>query len=101
MTTITTTAEAEKAIAQVADLIDKLRGVVEQETALVHAGKVRNAATHGPQKSELTGKLFVAGQGLKANAKFLLQAAPAGAAALRNMPEAFSAVLWPTVESAT
>jgi hypothetical protein len=37
MTTIATTAEAEKAIAQVADLIDKLRGVVEQETALVHA----------------------------------------------------------------
>ena len=53
MTAITTTAEAEKAIAQVADLIDKLRGVVEQETALVHAGKVRNAATLGPQKSEL------------------------------------------------
>ena len=50
MTAITTTAEAEKAIAQVADLIDKLRGVVEQETALVHAGKVRNAATLGPAK---------------------------------------------------
>jgi hypothetical protein len=93
MTTITTTAEAEKAIAQVANLIDKLRGVVEQETALVHAGKVRNAATLGPQKSELTGKLFVAGEGLKANAKFLLKAAPASAAALRNMQEAFSAAL--------
>jgi hypothetical protein len=93
MTTIATTAEAEKAIAQVADLIDKLRGVVEQETALVHAGKVRNAATLGPQKSELTSKLLIAGEGLKANAKFLLQAAPASAAALRNVQEAFRAVL--------
>jgi hypothetical protein len=93
MTTIATTAEAEKAIAQVADLIDKLRGVVEQETALVHAGDLRNAATLGPQKSELTSKLSVAGEGLKANAKFLLQAAPASAAALRNVQEAFRTVL--------
>ncbi len=93
MTTITTTAEAEKAIAQVAELIDKLHHVVEQETALVHAGKVRNAATLGSQKSELTSKLFVAGEGLKANAKFLLQAAPASIAALRSVEDAFRAVL--------
>jgi hypothetical protein len=41
----------------------------------------------------LTSKLFVAGEGLNANAKFLLQAVPASAAALRNMQEAFRAVL--------
>ena len=51
MSPITTAAEAEKAIAQVADLIEKLRGVVEQETALVHAGKVRKAAALEPAKS--------------------------------------------------
>jgi hypothetical protein len=33
MTTTTKAAEAEAALAQVADLIDKLRGVIEQETA--------------------------------------------------------------------
>lgn len=44
MTTMTKAAEAEAAIAQVADLIDKLRGVIEQETALVHAGKVLTPA---------------------------------------------------------
>jgi hypothetical protein len=93
MTTIPTTAEAEQAIAQVAELIEKLRGVIEQETALVHAGKVRNAATLGPQKGELTGKLFVIGESLKANAKFLLQAAPGSAAALANVQEAFRAAL--------
>ena len=93
MTTITTSAEAEKAIAQVAELIEKLRGVIEQETVLVHAGKIRNAAALGPQKSELTSKLYLAGEGLKANARFLLKAAPASAAALGKIQEAFRAVL--------
>jgi flagellar biosynthesis/type III secretory pathway chaperone len=93
MTTIPTTAEAEQAIAQVAELIEKLRGVIEQETALVHAGKVRNVATLGAQKSELTNKLHVTGESLKANAKFLLQAAPGGAAALADVQEAFRATL--------
>jgi flagellar biosynthesis/type III secretory pathway chaperone len=93
MTAITTTAEAETTIAQVADLIDKLRVVVEQETTLVRAGKIRNATTLGAQKSELAGKLFVAGERLKANAKFLRQAAPASAAALRSIEETFHAVL--------
>jgi flagellar biosynthesis/type III secretory pathway chaperone len=93
MNQITTTAEAENAIAQLADLIEKLHGVVEQETELVHAGKVRKAAALGPTKSELAGQLSAAGERLKANAKFLLGAAPARAAALRNLQEAFRAVL--------
>jgi flagellar biosynthesis/type III secretory pathway chaperone len=92
-TAITTTAEAEAAIAQVAALIEELRGVIEQETALVHAGKVRNAVALGPQKSELTSKLHLTGQHLKANAKFLLQTAPTSAAALAKIQEAFRAVL--------
>ena len=92
-TAITTRAEAEQAIARVAELIEKLRGLIEQETALVHAGKVRNAATLGPQKSDLTSKLYLTGESLKANAKFLLQAAPASAAALAKVQEALRAVL--------
>ena len=92
-TAITTRAEAEQAIAQVAELIEKLRGLIEQETALVHAGKVGNAATLGPQKSDLTSKLYLTGESLKANAKFLLQAAPASATALAKVQEAFRAVL--------
>ena len=93
MSEITTAAEAETAVAQAADLIAELHGVIEQETALVHAGKVRKAATLGPTKSELAGQLFAAGERLKANAKFLLQAVPANAAALRQLQEAFHAVL--------
>ena len=93
MNQITTAAEAETAVAQVADLIAKLHGVIEQETALVHAGKVRKAAALGPTKSELAGQLFAAGERLKANAKFLLRTAPAAAAALRQLQESFQTVL--------
>jgi flagellar biosynthesis/type III secretory pathway chaperone len=93
MTTLTKAAEAEAAIAQVADLIDKLRGVIEQETALIHAGKVRDASALTPQKNELTSKLYVVGERLKPNAKFLLQAAPAQAAALHRLQDAFRSVL--------
>lgn len=93
MIEITTTADAENAIARVADLIGKLQGVIEQETALVHAGKIRKAATISPAKSELAGQLFTATEWLKTNAKFLLRAAPASAAALRQLQQTFQAVL--------
>lgn len=93
MSAISTAAEAESAIAQVADLIEKLHGLVEQETALVHAGKVRKACALAPTKSALAGQLFAAGERLKANAKFLVRAAPTSAAALQRRQEAFRAVL--------
>ena len=93
MTQLTNPTEAEKAIAHVADLITKLHDVVEQETALVHSGKVRKATALGPIKTELAGQLFAAGEQIKANAKFLLRAAPASAAALGKLQEAFRVVL--------
>ncbi len=93
MSEIATAADAENAIARVADLIGKLQGVIEQETALVHAGKIRKAATITPAKSELAGQLFTATEWLKTNAKFLLRAAPASAAALRQLQQTFQAVL--------
>jgi hypothetical protein len=67
--------------------------VIEQETALVHAGKVREANTLAAQKSELTSKLYVFGERLKPNAKFLVRAAPAQAAALHRLQDAFRTVL--------
>jgi hypothetical protein len=93
MSNIKTTADAERAIAEVAGLIEKLRGVVEEETALVHAGKVRKATALGPAKAELAVQLYKAGEGLKANAKFLLKAAPKSAAALRSIQDTFRAAL--------
>jgi len=93
MREIKTTAEAEQAIAELAGLIEKLHGVVEEETALVHAGKVRKAAALGPAKNALAGQLLAALERLKAQANFVLRAVPLHAAALQRVQEAFHVVL--------
>jgi hypothetical protein len=93
MSPMTTTAEAEQAIEAATGVIARLREVIEQETALVHAGQMRDAAALGPAKAELAAKLFTCGERLKANAKFLLQSAPANCTALNLQQEAFRAVL--------
>jgi hypothetical protein len=93
MTPITTPAEAEKAIDDLAALIEKLSGIIERETTLVRAGELRNASALKPAKTQLTGQLYVAGERMKANAKFFLKAAPARCAALAKIQESFRAVL--------
>jgi hypothetical protein len=93
MNPITTTAEAERTIDDLSALIEKLSGLMEQETALVHAGKVSVAVGLGQTKSELAHQLYTAGEQLKVNGKFLLQSAPARCAALARVQEAFRAVL--------
>jgi hypothetical protein len=91
--TMTTAAEAEQAIADLAALIERLHGLVEEETALVHAGRMRSAAAIEPAKRELAGQLFASGERLKANAKFLLNTVPAHCAALHRLQDAFRVVL--------
>ena len=93
MSTITTKAEAEQAIDEMATLVEKLSGLLERETALVHAGRIRAVAEIEPAKRELAGKLFAAGERLKANAKFLRQSAPARCTGLKGVQGAFGAVL--------
>jgi hypothetical protein len=93
MTLVTTQAEAEQAIANLAALIERLTGIVEQETVLVRAGQLRSASALEPAKAQLAGQLYVAGERLKANAKFFLKATPAHCAALTKVQENFRAVL--------
>jgi hypothetical protein len=93
MSPFTTTAEAEQAIDTVAGLIEKLSSLIESETRLVHAGQMRMATDLGAQKSQLAGELYACGERLKANAKFLMKAAPARCAVLSRVQEAFRAVL--------
>ena len=90
---ITTAADAELAIDDLAILMEKLAGLLEQETALVHAGRIRNAAALEPTKAELAGRVFAAGERLKANAKFLRQSAPGRCAALIRLQETFRGIL--------
>ncbi len=93
MSPITTSAEAERAIEDLAALIEKLSSLLERETALVRAGCMRSAAAIEPKKKELAGQLFASGEQLKANAEFLLQSVPARCAALKGVQDAFRAVL--------
>jgi hypothetical protein len=93
MTPITTAAEAEQAIDDLATLIEKLTGVIAQETALIHAGRIRNASALEPAKAELAGRLFVSSQRLKAAATLLKQTAPAHRIALAQLQEKFRAIL--------
>jgi len=93
MTPITTQAEAEAAIGDLTALIEKLTGIVAQETMLVRAGELRNASALEPTKAQLAGQLYVAGERMKATGKHFLKAAPARCAALVKVQETFRAVL--------
>ncbi len=93
MRSITTVSDAEQALDELAELLKALRGVLEQETVLVHAGKMRSALALGPTKSELTGRLFADGEYLKQHATFLVQAAPARCAAVQRLQESLREVL--------
>jgi hypothetical protein len=93
MSGITTAAEAERAIDDLSALIQKLSGLMEEETTLVRAGKVSHTVDLGRTKAELAHQLYTAGERMKANAKFLMQAVPARCAALARVQDAFRAVL--------
>ena len=88
-----TAAEAEQAVDSLSGVIEQLRALLEEETALVHAGRLRAAAALGPAKAALAAELFAGGEVLKANAKFLLQAAPGRCAAFNRLQDAVRAVL--------
>jgi hypothetical protein len=93
MKAITTAAEAEHAIDDVKSLMENLAGLLEQETRLVHAGRVRNVAALEPNKAELTGRLFAASERLKTSAKFLREVVPERCAALLRLQDAFRGIL--------
>jgi hypothetical protein len=92
MTQITTPADAELAIGDMARLIERLSGVIEEETALVRAGHLRRASALEHQKSQLAGQLYVASERLKASAK-LVKSMPARCAELTKIQDKFRALL--------
>jgi hypothetical protein len=93
MTPITTKAEAETAVDDLTTLLENLSSLVQRETALVRAGQVRGAAQIEPAKRELAGRLYTAGERLKANAKFIAQAVPARCATLKDVQEGLRTAL--------
>ena len=93
MSGITTAAEAERAIDEFTLLVEKLMGLLEQETRLIHAGRIRNATALQPSKAELTGRLFAASERLKSSAKLLRQSLPDRCAGLSRLQDTFRGIL--------
>ncbi len=88
-----TPAEARKLAENLVDAMSTLLGVIERETALVRAGKVREAMMLETQKSELSSRYVGAVAHLKASQKYLTQSAPELLTTLHRHHDTFRAML--------
>jgi hypothetical protein len=90
---IATPADARKLAEELLDVMSKLLGVVERETELVRAGKVREAMQLEEQKSTLSGRYVKAIETLRVAQEQLAQVAPELLASLKRHHETFHAML--------
>jgi hypothetical protein len=90
---ITTVAEGENLIRHLLAAMDALVATVEQETALVRAGKLKDAVALEARKAELA-QLYAADTALvKANIPMLKKQVPELLASLRKQHDTFNALL--------
>ncbi len=86
-------AEARKLAESLMDVMSALLSVIEGETELVRAGKLREAMKLEPQKTELSRRyVAVVGQ-MKASQKYLSQAAPELLKTLHRHHDVFRSML--------
>jgi hypothetical protein len=90
---ITTAAEAQEVVGHLSDVMDALLNLVDQETELVRAGRLRDAATLEPTKSDLARLYITDTARLNISAPYLKQTAPGVLAALRQRHHNFHAML--------
>jgi hypothetical protein len=88
-----TAAEARKLAEILMEVMSALLGVIERETELVRAGKLREAMTLGPKKSELSTRYVGVVSQLKANQKSMWQSAPELLKTLHRHHDTFRAML--------
>jgi hypothetical protein len=86
-------AEARKLAENLMDAMNALLAVIERETELVRAGKLREAMTSEPRKAELSRNYVNAVGQLKASQKQLAQAAPELLKALHRHHDVFRSML--------
>jgi hypothetical protein len=89
----TTAAEARKLADNLMEIMSALLGVIERETELVRAGKLREAMRLEPQKSEWSRRYVSAVGHLKASQKFLSQTAPEFLTTLHRHHDVFRSML--------
>jgi len=86
-------AEAEQLMVHLLEVMESLLGIVEQETELVRAGKLTEAAKLEPTKTELS-RLYVADAArIKTNQDYLSRARPTLLDGLRHRHDLFQALL--------
>jgi hypothetical protein len=90
---ISTPLEARKLAEDLMDVMGALLGVIEQETELVRAGKVREAMRLEQQKAELSRRYMVTVESLKTSQKYLTQVSPELLTTLRRHHDTFRAML--------
>jgi hypothetical protein len=88
-----TPADARKLAENLIDVMSALLSVIERETELVRAGKLREAMEFEPKKSELSRRYVGAVGHLKASQKYFTQVAPELLAALHRHHDTFRAML--------
>lgn len=88
-----TPAEARKLAENLMDAMNALLGLIERETELVRAGKVREAIALEAQKSELSRRYLGAVAQLKASQQYLTQKAPELLTTLHRHHDTFRAML--------
>ena len=71
-----TKTDAQTTVAGLSEVMEGLQSVVEEETALVRAGRLCEASRLASKKTELSGRYFKAVEELKANSKRLARNAP-------------------------
>jgi hypothetical protein len=91
--TASTPAQARKLAEDLMDVMSALLGVIERETELVRAGKLREAMAFEPQKSELSRRYVAAVSQLKASQKYLSETAPELLTTLHRHHDVFRAML--------
>jgi hypothetical protein len=88
-----TPTDARRLAENLMDVMSALLGVIERETELVRAGKLREALAFEPQKSELSRRYVNAVGQLKASQKYLTQTAPELLNTLHRHHDTFRAML--------
>jgi len=89
----TTPGDARKLAETMMDVMSALLGVIERETELVRAGKLREGMALEPQKTDLSRRYVRAVGQLKASQKYLSQTAPELLNTLHRHHETFRAML--------
>jgi hypothetical protein len=88
-----TPGDARKLAENLMDVMSALLGVIERETELVRAGKLREAMAFEPQKTDLSRRYVNAAAQLKASQKYLSQTAPELLNTLHRHHDTFRAML--------